>query len=98
MSERKLTDEQIEKILEKQMIDTKQMAKHMLEEYSICYGEVDIEELAKYFDGIKAEAIKEFAERYAENFISLFNLNYGQAEAARELRKRIVKEMVDDAE
>ena len=45
------------------MIDTKQMAKYIFEEYANCYSEVDIEKLAKHLDGIKSEAIKEFAER-----------------------------------
>ena len=53
-------------------------------------------EIMKTIAGVHTEAIKEFAERYAENFIVLFNLNYGQTEAARELRKRIVKEMCGD--
>lgn len=42
------------------MIDTKQRARHIFEEYAGCYSEVDIEELAKYLDEIKSEAIKEF--------------------------------------
>ena len=48
------------------MIDTKQIAKYIFEEYANCYSKVDIEELAKYLDGIKNEAIKEFADRLKE--------------------------------
>ena len=44
------------------MIDTKQRAKYILEEYANCYSQVDLEQLAKYLDEIKAEAYKEFAE------------------------------------
>ena len=82
MSERKLTDEQIKKILEcfgineKQMIDTKQMAKHIFEEYADCYSEVDIKNLAKYLDGIKAEAIKEFAERLKEKIRDVAKMEF----------------------
>lgn len=45
------------------MIDTKQKAKDILEEYANCYSQVDLEQLAKHLDSIRAEAIKEFAER-----------------------------------
>lgn len=45
------------------MIDTKQMAKYIFEEYANFYSEVDIEKLAKHLDGIKTEAIKYFAEK-----------------------------------
>lgn len=48
------------------MIDTKQMAKYIFEEYANCYSEVDIEQLAKHLDEIKTEAVKEFAERLKE--------------------------------
>ena len=42
------------------MIDTKQKAKEILEEYANCYSQVDLERLVKNLDDIKAEAIKEF--------------------------------------
>ena len=48
------------------------------------------------YQKIKSEATKEFAESYTENFITLFDLNYSQAEAARKLKERVVKEMVGE--
>ena len=48
------------------------------------------------YQKIKAEATKEFAESYTENFITLFDLNYSQAEAARKLKERVVKEMAGE--
>ena len=48
------------------MIDTKQRAKYILEEYANCYSQVDLEQLAKYLDEIKSEAYKEFAEKIEE--------------------------------
>ena len=45
------------------MIDTKQRAKYILEEYANCYSQVDLEQLAKYLDEIKAEAYKECIEK-----------------------------------
>lgn len=45
------------------MIDTKQIAKDILEDYANCYSQVDLETLAKYLDKIKAEARKEFAAK-----------------------------------
>ena len=45
------------------MIDTKKRAKYILEDYANCYSQVDLEELEKYLDKIKAEAYKEFADR-----------------------------------
>lgn len=45
------------------MIDTKQTAIDILEEYARFYSQVDSEQLANVLDNIKAEAIKEFAER-----------------------------------
>lgn len=44
------------------MIDTKQMAKYIFEEYANCYSEVDIEKLAKHLDSIKVEAVKDFTD------------------------------------
>jgi hypothetical protein len=62
------------------MIDNKQIAKYILEEYANCYSQVDLGELAKYLDKAKAEAYKEFADRLKdmsehfweekENFVS----------------------------
>ena len=48
------------------MIYTKQKAKDILEEYANSYSQVDLEQLAKHLDSIRAEAIKEFAERLKE--------------------------------
>ena len=50
------------------MIDNKQKAKYILEEYANCYSQVDLEELAKYLDKIKAEAYKEFGENLEKAF------------------------------
>ena len=106
MSKRKLTDEEVKKILEcfgikgKQMIDTKPMAKHILEEYANYYSEVDIKELAKYLDGIKAEAIKEFAKRLKVEAIAEFdcdNCITGYSVDIDDI-DNLVKEMVGDAE
>ena len=103
MSERKLTDEQIKKILEcfgikeKQMIDTKQMAKHIFEKYADCYSEVDIKNLAKYLDGIKAEAIKEFAERLKATCYTYSDI-CGYQSTVIDINEidNLVKEMVGD--
>ena len=48
------------------MIDVKEKAKYILEEYSNCYSQVDLEKLAKYLDQIKAEAYEDFAEKAIE--------------------------------
>jgi hypothetical protein len=45
------------------MIDTKQKAKDILEEYANFYSQVDLEQLTEHLDTIRAEAIKEFAVR-----------------------------------
>ena len=47
---------------------------------------------------IRAEAIKEFADIFVEKIIILFNMNYSQAETAREYKKIIVNEMAGDTE
>ena len=57
-----------------------------------------LEELLEYIEQAKSEAIKEFAYSYTESFITIFNLNYSQAETARELKERIVKEMEGETE
>lgn len=49
------------------MIDTKQKAKDILEEYANSYSQVDLEQLAKHLDSIRDEAIKEFADRLKEH-------------------------------
>jgi hypothetical protein len=49
-------------------------------------------------DTIRAEAIKEFADIFVEKIIILFNMNYSQAETAREYKKIIVNEMAGDTE
>ena len=51
------------------MIDNKQKAKYILEEYANCYSQVDLEELAKYLDKIKAEAYKEVFEKLKDKSI-----------------------------
>lgn len=51
-----------------------------------------------YDKQIRAEAIKEFADIFVEKIIILFNMNYSQAETAREYKKIIVKEMAGDTE
>ena len=72
------------------MIDTKQRARHIFEEYAGCYSEVDIEELAKYLDEIKSEAIKEFAGKIADVFCS-----HDKGDTyVREVVYNLVKEMV----
>ena len=68
------------------MIDTKQMAKYIFEEYANCYSEVDIEELAKHLDEIKSEAIKEFAKRlkaklHLDGVVMGFNCAFVEDEA-----------------
>ena len=50
------------------MIDTKQKAKYILEDYANCYSQVDLEQLAKYLDEIKAEAMTEFVKELKETF------------------------------
>ena len=45
------------------MIDTKQRAKQILEEYANYYSEVDVEQLAECLNEIKAEAYKEFVNK-----------------------------------
>lgn len=52
------------------MIDTKERAKQILEEYANCYSQVDLEELAKYLAEIKVEAYKEFADKLCEGRVS----------------------------
>ncbi len=46
----------------------------------------------------QSEAFREFADMFAEKIITLFNMEYSQAEAAREYKKIIVKEMAGDTE
>lgn len=53
------------------MIDTKQIAKDIFEEYANYYSQVDLEQLAKILDSIRAEAIKEFSERLKERSFSI---------------------------
>ena len=56
------------------MIDTKQRAKQILEEYANCYSEVDVKQLAEAIQEIKAEAYKEFAERLKKlQYLSIVN-------------------------
>ena len=88
------------------MIGTKQMAKYIFEEYANCYSEVDIEELAKHLDEIKAEAVKEFAERLHCHCQSIINEEWNKkvyptswADAYEEFDDvvdNLVKEMVGE--
>ena len=41
----------------------------------------------------QSEAFREFADMFAEKIITLFNMEYSQAEAAREYKKIIVNEI-----
>lgn len=46
------------------MVDMKKKATDILEDYSNSYSQVDLETLTKFLEQIKAEAIKEFAEKF----------------------------------
>lgn len=90
------------------MIDTKQMAKCIFEEYANFYSEVDIEKLAKHLDEIKAEAIKEFAERLHCHCESIINDPWNEKvypnswacayQEFEDVIDNLVKEMVGDTE
>lgn len=70
------------------MIDTKQRAKYILEEYANCYSQVDLEQLAKYLDEIKAEAYKEFAELVQGEIDDALHSNYNAKEERYENCKK----------
>ena len=79
------------------MIDTKQKAKEILEEYANCYSQVDLERLVKNLDDIKAEAIKEFLDKLID--VSVCKDNGDGTESlfvsipkAREISKEMVGE------
>ena len=74
------------------MIDTKQRAKYILEEYANCYSQVDLEQIAKYLDEIKAKAYKEFAEEIFE----LFPNDKPNTVISRVTVKHILKEKVGE--
>ena len=77
------------------MIDTEQMAKYIFEEYANCYSEVDIKKLAKHLEEIKAEAVKEFAEKLKHSF---FDNGYESPDIDFDyFVDNLVKEMVGDS-
>lgn len=65
------------------MIDTKQRAKQILEEYANCYSEVNVKQLAECLNQIKAEAYKECIEKVKEEISEALKSNY-KARAERE--------------
>ena len=74
------------------MIDTKKRAKYILENYANCYSQVDLEELEKYLDKIKAEAYKEFAEKVCDEITDAI-INNGKV-----IKERIEKHNVNRLE
>lgn len=75
------------------MIDNKQKAKYILEEYANCYSEVDVKQLAECLNEIKAETYKEFAERLDKEFSSVGICNYGWV---RHKTRKVLKELVGE--
>lgn len=77
------------------MIDMKKKATDILEDYSNSYSRVDLEAPTKSLEQIKAEAIKEFTERFESKLNCIPQHHFTLAQVLFDLDKT-KKEMAGD--